>query len=365
MIDKHKNELIKQYSDYYRTENQSGKYELVGIENYFYPYYRVNLKCVYKEKKSISIAEEYFLRAIQAGIKNIEDLQKFLGLDDPVFEDIYAELHQKDYCNKNPELHLTPSGIDFLKEMGHENYIREEKKVYIDGVTGDSQCENINSRKYKERLERIKPAIPYPRSENLVFFYRNLFSLLEKKTREFSDKKNDKLTLHEITEITEPAIKLNQKITLLFYQNKKNDNDWKILVLSDGTENLKITNNIIEKEEIGKSIINFPRHKKDNRNEIETVTNPDSLIRLKHTSDVEQLKDEDFITMTSHRVLLEKALKESAYEVLINTPWIRDEVFTDSFKSMFESALEREVSISIIFGMGDGKYQKNQILTPP
>ena len=357
LIDKQKNKLIKKYSDYYQTENQNEKYELVGIDNYFYPYYRINLKCVYKEKSSISIAEEYFLRAIQAGVKNITDLQEFLGLDDPVFEDIYAELHQKDFCNKNPELHLTPSGIEFLKEMGKENYIREQKKIYIDGVTGEPQCEDVNSRKYKEQLERIKPAIPYPRSENLAFFYRSLFSLLKKDAQEIADENNGQLSLHEITEIVDSAFKINQKITILFYQNNKND-DWRILALSDGDENLKITRNIMEKEEVGKSIINFPRQKSTSIDEVETRVKPNSLIKLNHISDVEKLKDEDFITMPSHRILLEKALKESSSEVIINTPWIRDEVFTNTFKNMFEKALEREVAISIIFGMGDGKYQR-------
>jgi phosphatidylserine/phosphatidylglycerophosphate/cardiolipin synthase-like enzyme len=59
--------------------------------------------------------------------------------------------------------------------------------------------------------------------------------------------------------------------------------------------------------------------------------------------------------------VLEKTLKEATSQILINSPWITQQVIDARFKTHLENALHRQVHVTIIYGMGGDKMSKSDI----
>jgi hypothetical protein len=341
-------------------------YELLTILPFLYPYYRVEMKCTVRESSSLPLADEYLLKAVDNGIDDVEQLKHFMGLEAVVFDDIFASLHFQGLIQKNPILHLTEAGKETITTLEKSKCIFEENYVFIDGVTGKIGTENIRN-STDRTVEKIKPLIKYPRTENLRSFYTveeniTLYKALFDSLKNFFSKENkksgNKQELLEITEILDQARKINKKIWLLFFRHDEQGDD-RILVLEDDLQiNSDMTEFINEQEGKGTKVIPLSKPKDEKilppkrnlvRHKIETV------------NDIDKLPNGTTISTYKHPIVLEKTLKEATSKILINSPWITQQVIDASFKDHLEKALKRQVHVTIIYGFGGNKTGKSDI----
>lgn len=346
-------------------------YELLTIQPFLYPYYRVEMKCTVREYSSLPLADEYLLKAIDNGIDDVEKLKHFMGLEAVVFDDIFAHLHFQGLIQKNPILHVTETGKETLTTLEQSKCLFEEVYAFIDGVTGKIIIKgNFHNSKADNTVEKIKPLIKYPRTENLESFYTvkeniTLYKALFDSLKNFfskgkPDKKNSESSekeLLQITEILDQARKINQKIWVLFFRHHEQGDD-RILVLEDDLQiNYGMTEFINEQEGKGTKVISLSKPKNEkispenkiNRQKIETI------------NDIDKLPNGTTISTYKHPIVLEKTLKEATSQIFINSPWITQQVIDARFKTHLENALTRQVHVTIIYGMGGDKMSKSDI----
>jgi len=343
-------------------------YELLTILPFLYPYYRVEMKCIVREFSSLPLADEYLLKAVEKWIDDVEQLKHFMGLEDVVFDDIFANLHFQGLIQKNPVLHLTEAGKETLTTLEKSKCIFEEEYTFIDGVTG-----KIRKRKIfpsRERVtEKIKPLIKYPRTENLGSFYTveeniTLYKALFDSLKNFFSKDNkdkkksgNKKELLEITEILNQAIKINKKIWLLFFRDDEQGDD-RILVLEDDLQiNSDMTEFINEQEGKGTKVISLSKPKNENISQKSQINRQ----KIETANDIDKLPNGTTISTYKHPIVLEKILKEATSQIIINSPWITQQVIDARFKSHLENALKRQVHVTIIYGFGGSKTGKSDI----
>jgi hypothetical protein len=344
-------------------------YELLTIQPFLYPYYRVEMKCTVREFSSLPLADEYLLKALDKGIDDVEQLKHFMGLEDVVFDDIFANLHFQGLIQKNPILHLTEAGKKTLSTLEKSKCIFEEVYAFIDGVTGKIIKRNIRHSKESKVEKKIKPLIKYPRTENLESFYTveeniTLYKALSDSLKNFFSKENkdkkksgNKKELVEITEILDQARKTNKKIWLLFFRHDEQGDD-RILVLEDDLQiNSDITEFINEQEGKGTKVILLSKPKDAN------ISLKRNIVRQKieTANDIDKLPNGTTISTYKHPIVLEKTLKEATSQILINSPWITQQVIDARFKTHLENALKRQVHVTIIYGFEGSKKGKSDI----
>lgn len=353
--------------DYYGKD-----YELLTIQPFLYPYYRIEMKCIVREYSSLPLADEYLLKAIDKGIDELEKLRLFMGLEPVVFDDIFAHLHSQGLIQKNPILHLTEAGKETLTTLEQSKCLFEEVYAFIDGVTGKIFIKGNILNSTERDAEKIKPLIKYPRTENLESFYtveenitlyKALFDSLKhfwsKGDKKKAPKKSEspKKELVEITEILEQSRKINQKIWSLFFRHHEQADD-RILVLEDDLQiNSDMTEFINEQEGKGTKVLSLSKPKN------EEISPKHNIVpqKIETINDIDKWPHGTTISTYSHPIVLEKTLKEATSEILINSPWITQQVIDASFKANLENALKRQVHVTIIYGFGGSQTGKSDI----
>lgn len=344
------------------SEYYGKSYELLTIKPFLYPYYRVELKCIVRNSIPLPLADQYILKAVAGGIKDIETLRDFIGLDEIIFDDIFANLHFQGLLRKNPKFHLTEEGKNTLQTLEKSECSFEEFYIFIDGVTGKVRRGNILNSQDKEP-EKIKPQIKYPRNENLESFYTEkeditLYKALFDGVKFFiseSKKTKKKKELVEITEILNQVWKRNKKIWVLFFRDRGQDD--KVLILEDDLQiNYGITEFVNEQEDKGKRVIPFQKPRNETVSPEKSIP---SRKKIETINDIDKLPHGTVIDTYSHPLIFKKALKEATFQTIINSPWITKEVIDADFKKNLEKALKRDVKVRIIYGFS-GK-QKNDI----
>jgi hypothetical protein len=354
--------------DYYGKD-----YELLAIQPFLYPYYRVEMKYIVREYSSLPLADEYLLKAIDNGIDGLEKLRAFIGLEPVVFDDIFAHLHSQGLIQKNPILHLTESGKETLTTLEQSKCLFEEVYAFIDGVTGKILIKGKFGHSSDSDAEKIKPLIKYPRNENLQSFYtvdenmtlyKALFDSLkhffskEDKKQEQKKSESSKKELVEITQILDQQRKIHQKIWVLFFRHNEQADD-RILVLEENLQiNSDMTEFINEQEEKGTKVISLSKPKKNEKISVKHNIVPQKIETI---NDIDKWRHGTTISTYSHPIVLEKTLKEATSEILINSPWITEQVIDASFKADLEKALKRQVHVTIIYGFSGSQSGKSDI----
>ncbi len=342
-------------------------YELLTIQPFLYPYYRVEIKCTVREFSSLPLADEYLLKAVDKEIDDVEKLKHFMGLEAVVFDDIFAHLHFQGLIQKNPTLHLTEAGKETLTTLEKSKCLFEDVYAFIDGVTGEIIKGNILNSKDRKVENKIKPLIKYPRTENLGSFYtleenmtlyKALFDSLQKFfSKGDKQKSGHKKELVEITEILDQARKINQKIWVLFFRHDEQGDD-RILVLEDDLRvNSDMTEFINEQEGKGTKVISLSKPKN------EKISPKHNILpqKIETINDIDKWRHGTPISTYSHPIVLKKTLTEATSQILINSPWITQQVIDASFKAHLEKALKRQVHVTIIYGFGGSQTGKSDI----
>ena len=334
--------LASKYYNHYEDND----YTLYDVREFYYPYFKIVCNCIFREKNQISLIEEIFLSAISCGIKEYQELEKFLGIDREVFEEVAGKLHLKNLFIEEPNLILTAQGKEILEEGEKLETIEDERVLVLDGITGKilKKIDKYNDEKKKNNKKAIdiRVQIPYPKNETLDKIIENkalqtiLFEAISK------DDSKDR-TLYEIKDINDNPYKFHKKYFVLFFKNS--DNPKKVLIVSDGQPDDNMTNLVNNIEKSGKVLFDFSRDTEEEHKKLEKD------ITISEYTEVYSLENGTQISTYEHPKFFDYALKYAKKEIVIISPWIKWIVIEDKV-TYIEKALKKGVKISFFYGMG-------------
>jgi len=333
--------LASKYYKHYKDDN----YTLYDIQGFYYPYFKVVCNCIFREKNKISIIEENFLEAINCGIKNYNKLQKFLGLDKEIFQEVAGKLHVENFFIEAPMLILTEEGKKVLHDGAKLSSVEDEHYVIIDGITGETISIDMSDEKKSDESKmknNLRVQIPYPKNETLDRTIGNkaLQTILFESIQSEDKKERE---IYEIKEIIGTPYKFHKKYFSLFFKNSETPK--KFLITKDGNPDDAITNTINSMELSGVNVFDFSR---ETENEHKQLLEELTIYKF---SDINELKNGTQISTYEHPKFFEFAFKHSQREIIIISPWIKWEIIKEK-QADIEDALRRGVKITFFYGMG-------------
>ena len=386
-------------------------YELVKYYECACPVYKIDLNVTMQKKKKLGIVQEFCLKFLSNGIKEIEEISKFLGLDKNIIHDSIVELNKLDLVKINSEndVLITSKGKEILAEL---NLLVPEElnmQIYVDGLTKNIFMSNVkfyNVREVKKsNLSMLKPAKTRSELENIK--EKDISRIIKKYNKEYA--KDDKydgnlLSVNYINKSYFEYKKLNI-LTLDIKVFEKGDRvpEYEEIILKMENENIKqidldkriIFEDMDEKEcftqKLTKDIIDnaweYEKNKKNIEEKIEKIEteikeNEDILSeelidleeRYTSTQMVRVLKEEvnllksqlnskDRIIHTyEHRELLVNALKKAKEFVVIVSPWIKRSGMDSELENLIKQAIGRKVSVYLGYGISDKEDSDKEII---
>ncbi len=360
MYNKQDQELMNKYRDYYGEG-----WSLVDCRAMTWPFYKVEVSYRYSEDVSLPIVEEFVLKAIDTGyIQSVNCLGQFLGLESAIIDSVLADLHQKSIVELTPCLSLSEKGKLLLEKQVRRVFKEGEKKLYMDGVSG--KCQSFYIRNSKNREGAIKPAIIYPRPETLEEHYRTLYEFIREEIEEkqpinkdMNNEQSKNVHLDEIIGFKGSAQRLYVDRLVLFYKCEDSD-EGKFLVLTDGQKDVEATSVLEERMKEGKSGFDIKKKANEQQLSVSKDSTGQPQRKIMNWSDIKKCPETTVIEMQDHPVILKLALQGATSHIIINSPWIRDDVVDNEFKQNLESALCRGVNILIVYGMATNNKHQNK-----
>lgn len=375
--------------------NSMKGYKLVSYYKAAFPVYRISSELVIQRKKELGLIQEFCLKYLRAGAKNVNNLKNFLGLDEKVVTSNLLTLHQLDMVNyrfATQEVILTPKGIEALEK---NNFVVPEIIDYtflIDGITGDYQINQSLDR--AEKIKNNSHIIPFLESKPDIDVIdiksvKNIVNI-QKHLNNSSYLDADILAVKNIEKIEKFYRKLNILVFMndcgnyelqVYDVNKRNQKyEAKLMVML--RKNFKIiptvefdiemydtSNSLIDKDKVEIlanekdnliDVIDTLERRVEEAEKMEVNTEEDYLTKtmqidqLRKELEKEKLKEKaipKLINTYEHRPILIRALNEAKKQVEIVSPWIKETATDFELRGAIQKAMERKVKVVICYGI--------------
>lgn len=375
--------------------NSMKGYKLVSYYKAAFPVYRISSELVIQRKKELGLIQEFCLKYLRAGAKNVNNLKNFLGLDEKVVTSNLLTLHQLDMVNyrfATQEVILTPKGIEALEK---NNFVVPEIIDYtflIDGITGDYQINQSLDR--EEKIKNNSHIIPFLESKPDIDVIdiksvKNIVNI-QKHLNNSSYLEADILAVKNIEKIEKFYRKLNILVFMndcgnyelqVYDVNKRNQKyEAKLMVML--RKNFKIiptvefdiemydtSNSLIDKDKVEIlanekdnliDVIDTLERRVEEAEKMEVNTEEDYLTKtmqidqLRKELEKEKLKEKaipKLINTYEHRPILIRALNEAKKQVVIVSPWIKETATDFELRGAIQKAMERKVKVVICYGI--------------
>lgn len=375
--------------------NSMKGYKLVSYYKAAFPVYRISSELVIQRKKELGLIQEFCLKYLRAGAKNVNNLKNFLGLDEKVVTSNLLTLHQLDMVNyrfATQEVILTPKGIEALEK---NNFVVPEIIDYtflIDGITGDYQINQSLDR--AEKIKNNSHIIPFLESKPDIDVIdiksvKNIVNI-QKHLNNSSYLDADILAVKNIEKIEKFYRKLNILVFMndcgnyelqVYDVNKRNQKyEAKLMVML--RKNFKIiptvefdiemydtSNSLIDKDKVEIlanekdnliDVIDTLERRVEEAEKMEVNTEEDYLTKtmqidqLRKELEKEKLKEKaipKLINTYEHRTILIRALNEAKKQVVIVSPWIKETATDFELRGAIQKAMERKVKVVICYGI--------------
>lgn len=392
-------------------------FQLVKYYEAAVPIHKAELNMTIQKKKPLGIVEEFILKLVSEGVKEIGKLADFLGLKRKALNNYIAimstgELVATD-INKS-RIRLTDKGRIALSSM---NLIVPEdvnSPIYIDGLTGNvyySQKRFDNAKDIRNaNIASLSPDISKPTMDTIEF------SSVKKALKKYKVESKDPLfdaDLLTINDVDKAYLCYKRVSVLLFFNENSQEIEIKVFEkVNRVTEYediiLKMQNKGIRQikfdtktefddnckenilfNQIPNEVLNSAQELSANEDIytqkiedledamkqqevlIATVKN-DALENESATQRMRELKEEieyykskineghKILNTYDHRPLLISALKESREKVIIVSPWIKKSGLNHEIINLIEKALQRNVKVYIGYGISEDKQDSDK-----
>lgn len=370
------------------------------------------------KQKKLSVLQEFILKFISAGIDDVSDVCRFLGVSKSAINNAVAILQKDNLLSVDifySKLKLTDKGEMALKEAATIVPEEIEYPLYIDGLIGNVY---LNTRKLYTQMElksfnikAINTNIDKPTLDMLL--YEDVKRAINSFKKSHAYEK-DKLEgdLQEITNVTKAYVEY-KKVYVLIFMNKFEDIEFQVY---DGTtrnddygialqkqynnntnvfdfdkkEGIDVANDnsllSILPQEIFESAKSFSYKDSTLEREISNLTAQLEIIKeecqeqydeqKESTTEricflekkIEEMENErkgaDRILSTyDHRPLLLDALETAQNNVVIISPWIKAGGLNNEILGKIERALQRRTQVIIGYGISEKEDNNKWILS--
>ena len=206
------------------------------------PQYHINSVLVMLKAKQISVLQEFILKFVAAGVNNISEIQKFLGMNATVINNAVATLQTNSMISIDifrSTLKLTEKGETALRDASTIVPEEVEYPIYMDGLTRKVYLDVRKKYKQKEikdfGFKAIIPCFDPPTIVDLQYEEVKAAIVSFRKIYSFSREKLDG-ELQEVLSIEKPYIEYS-KVNVLVFMNTVNNDEIEIQVYEGNTRN--------------------------------------------------------------------------------------------------------------------------------
>ena len=270
----------------YRSEiGQIGKellsgYKQIALVDVAIPIYFLDISCFCNKIETLPVIQDTLLRLIDQKFK-LTDIPKIMGLENDIeiFEKAFYDLLYYEVIKKNGI--ISEVGRDYLKDEQLNRFIKLEKKVCVDGLSGEIILSNhqryANERNLRETgTLTLKTQIKRPTLKRLDFF----------KVKKILNEANDKEQVIDILKVN--RIRVNYKRAQLAVHVSTTSQDSVQLLLFDRAIRLSEYDDLIDETQLS-DLVNLNM-------EAGNFFSSDSIVRFKGISDqFEKVVKEDAI----------------------------------------------------------------------
>lgn len=385
-------------------------YELIGYAEVGLPIYELNIQAYTLTYKRISPLDEFALKAINAGLLNIEQLCAFLGIQRNVMRGVLSELIRTDDIvlagsaeERRQSLRLTSKGKHTLQEA--ELISPEERiiTVQFDGLLRTPLLirEYLYAPKELKALGWLEiPSIPATRPEIDDLSLDDIQSVVKQISRYTKDLRRDVLSLKEIVKRFKKfraAVALKYRsndgaIAIAFAVDGRLSNAHEeAFARADGLKKLRVLHEDLRDlhqllpevtGQLGSRIPNQEIVKKLRQAEGEAFGRLSTAIENAESTLVNESKEDEkeveaaklehanartaleelpirSLSVFEHPPLLEKALLDTNERLMIISPWVLPRVVDRAFIRKLKRLLERGVRVYIGYGIGDNTIHRD------
>ena len=384
---------IEQLASHYA--NSVKGYKLITYYKAAFPVYRIDSELIIQRKKELGLIQEFCLKYIKAGAKNVNNLTNFLGLDEKVIISNLLDLHHLDIVNYRFDsklVSLTSKGIEILEKNNFNVPQSLDYTFLVDGLTCEYQ---INQRLDKiDRIKNNSHIIPFVSSKPTI---DNINIKLVKNTINKQQQLNKSSYLDgEILSIKgiDKVEKLYRKLNVLVFGNDKGEYELQVYDINKRKENYEtklmsmlksnfkiiptleydseiydangslLNNDTIEKLVFKEDSLDENIHDLEQKvEEAENVDVSNEEEYLSKTMQIQELTEElekerrkqkskpILINTYEHRPILIRALKEAKKQVVIVSPWIKETATDYELRAEIQKTIERNVKVVICYGI--------------
>lgn len=368
------------------------------------------------KQKKLSVLQEFILKFISAGIDDVSDICRFLGVNKSAVNNAVAVLQKDNLISVDifySKLKLTDKGKKALKEATTIVPENIEYPLYVDGLIGNVYLDTRKLYTQKElksfEIKAINTTIEKPTLDMLL--YEDVKRAINSFKKNHAYEK-DKLEgdLQEVSNVTKTYVEY-KRVNVLIFMNKSEDiefqvydgttrnDDYSIALQKQYNNNTRVfdfdakesiddadENSLISMlpQEIIENAKSFSYKDSTLEREISNLTTQLDVIKEGVEDDeqkesaterirfleqkIEEMKNErkgaDRILSTyDHRPILLDALETAQNSVVIVSPWIKAGGLNNEILGKIERALQRKTRVIIGYGISDKEDSDKWILS--
>ncbi len=368
------------------------------------------------KQKKLSVLQEFILKFISAGVDDVSDICRFLGVNKSATNNAVAVLQKDNLISVDifySKLKLTNKGEQALKEATTIVPEDIEYPIYVDGLIGNVYLDTRKLYTQKElksfEIKAINTTVEKPTLDMLL--YEDVKHAINSFKKNHAYEK-DKLEgdLQEISSVTKAYVEY-KRVNVLIFMNKSEDiefqvydgttrnDDYSIALQKQYNNNTRVfefdkkesiydadDNSLISMlpQEIIESAKSFSYKDSTLEREISNLTTQLDVIKEGCEDDeqkesaterirffeqkIEEMKNErkgaDRILSTyDHRPILLDALETAQNSVVIVSPWIKAGGLNNEILGKIERALQRRTQVIIGYGISNKEDSDKWILS--
>ena len=316
----------------YRSEiGQIGKellsgYKQIALVDVAIPIYFLDISCFCNKIETLPVIQDTLLRLIDQKFK-LTDIPKIMGLENDIeiFEKAFYDLLYYEVIKKNGI--ISEVGRDYLKDEQLNRFIKLEKKVCVDGLSGEIILSNhqryANERNLRETgTLTLKTQIKRPTLKRLDFF----------KVKKILNEANDKEQVIDILKVN--RIRVNYKRAQLAVHVSTTSQDSVQLLLFDRAIRLSEYDDLIDETQLS-DLVNLNM-------EAGNFFSSDSIVRFKEISDqFEKVVKEDAIER------FDRLIFEAKKDIQLYIPFTQWTIPDLSMINMIENKLKQKLKVNL------------------
>ena len=355
------------YEDVVRRLDKREGFTVADYREVGLPVFRLSCALTVQEASSLGAIEEYVLRGILAGVNTVEALVRFLGLPPRLVVTQLGQLVYESAVSEKPSEQVTysllPEGTHRLATTSNASLTRSRIPLYVDGITRRLVPADPQDLWTSKQLDGFSLLAPVPRRVpkvadiDLVQVNRVLALMAKANSPASRVVRLDGI-------VGKPSLHFRRALAIAF--KSKDGRRISIAFAIDGRQSdeheieyergaagrkSSLFGILFDADKRRREVQQVGRELRMDLEEAGSARKPLLKLQKQPTIQVPPGKVR-VLSVYEHPPLLRSAFKNARERILIVSPWIRARVLDNTFVTTVAGCLDRGVSITIGYGIG-------------